>query len=95
MLVDVCEHAGGSLEGVVGGFEAGVFGAVLVGGVAGEDGGDVEYYGGLFVGERVLGCGFVGEGVEPVMSCSISINLQSVSFLPVLPMERPRRRCVI
>jgi len=53
------------LEGVVGGLEADVFVAVLVGRVAGEDGGDVEDDGGFFVGERVLGGWFVGEGVEP------------------------------
>jgi len=53
------------LEGVVGGLEADVFVAVLVGRVAGEDGGDVEDDRGFFVGEGVLGGWFVGEGVEP------------------------------
>lgn len=65
VLVDVGEHAGGCLEGVVGHLQPGILGAVLGGGVAGEDGGDVEDDGGLFEGEGELRRGLVGEGVEP------------------------------
>jgi hypothetical protein len=65
VLVDVGEHAGGGLERVVRRLEADILVAVLVGGVAREDGRDVEDDGGLFVGERVLRRGLVGEGVEP------------------------------
>jgi hypothetical protein len=49
ILVDVREHAGGGLERVVRGLEADILVAVLVRGVAGEDGGDVEDDGGLLV----------------------------------------------
>jgi hypothetical protein len=54
VLIDVREHASGSLEGVVCSLEADIFVSILVGSVAGEDGGDVEDDGGLFVGEGVL-----------------------------------------
>ena len=47
VLVYVSEHAGGGLEGVIGGLEAGFLGPCLVGGMAGQDGGDVEDDGGL------------------------------------------------
>ena len=50
---------------MVGGLEPDILVAVLVGGVAGQDGGDVEDDGGLLEGERVLRGGLVGEGVEP------------------------------
>lgn len=67
VLVDVGEHACRGLERVICGLEAGFFGPGLVGGMAGEDGGDVEDDGGLFEGERVLGGWFVGECVKPVI----------------------------
>ena len=65
VLVYVGEHAGGSLKGVVGGLETGFFGTRLVGGMAGQNGGYVEDYGGFFEGKRVLGGGLVGESVKP------------------------------
>lgn len=37
-----------------------------MGGMAGENGRDVEDDGSLLVGERVLRSGFVSKGVEPV-----------------------------
>jgi len=46
--------------------EADIFVAVLVGGVAGEDGGNVEDDGGFLVCQRVLRGGFVCKGVEPI-----------------------------
>ena len=66
VLVNVCEHAGGGLKGMVGCLETGLLGSGLVGRMAGEDGRDVEYYGRLFEGKRVLGCDLVGESIEPV-----------------------------
>lgn len=65
ILIYICEHAGGSLEGVIGCFEACVFMAVLVRGMAGEDGGDVEYYRGFLECEGILRRGFVSEGIKP------------------------------
>ena len=44
-----------------------VFGTVLICGIAGQDGGDVEYYRGFLVRERVLGRGFMCEGVKPAI----------------------------
>ena len=40
---------------------------ILVGGVAGQDGGDVENDAGLFVCEGVLGGRLVREGIKPVL----------------------------
>lgn len=51
---------------MVGNFEHCLLVAVLVGGMAGENGRDVEDDGSLLVGERVLRGGFVGKGIEPV-----------------------------
>lgn len=45
--------------------EANIFVAVLVRGVAGKDGRDVEYDGGFLVCERVLRCRLVCKGIEP------------------------------
>lgn len=45
--------------------ETGVVGSVLVGGMAGKDGGDVEDDGSFLEGERVLGSGFMGESIVP------------------------------
>lgn len=50
---------------MVGGLKAGLLRPVLVGGMTRQDGGDVEDDGCLLVGERVLGRGFMGEGVVP------------------------------
>jgi hypothetical protein len=50
---------------VVGGLEARLLGSRLVGGMAGEDGGDVEDDGGFLKRERVLGGCLVRKGVEP------------------------------
>jgi hypothetical protein len=66
VLIDICEHASRSLEAVVCGLETRVFMPILVRGMAGEDGGDVEDYGGFLVCEAVLRRRFVGECVEPV-----------------------------
>jgi hypothetical protein len=68
ILVDVREHAGRSLEGMVSCLEPGLFGARLVGGMAGQDGRDVEDDRGFFEGERVLRGGLVGERIVPVAS---------------------------
>src|SRR4051794_449245 len=65
VFVYIGKHAGGRLEGVVGSLEARVFETVLVRGVAGENGRDVVDYRRLLVCERVLGGGFVREGIIP------------------------------
>lgn len=65
VLVYVGEHAGGSLEGVVGCFESGLFEAVLVRRMAGEHGRDVEDDRSFLEREGVLRGGFVCESVEP------------------------------
>lgn len=49
VLVDVCEHAGRSLKGMVCRLQSGVIETVLVRCMARKDGGDVEYYGSLLV----------------------------------------------
>lgn len=59
--------------------EGRVVGAVLEGGVGGENGGNVEDDGGLFKGERVLLCGFMGKGIEPV-KC---VNRYPRGYIPV------------
>ena len=50
---------------MVGGLEGRLFGTVLEGGMAGEDGGDVEDDGSFLEGEGVLRRGLVGKGIEP------------------------------
>ena len=66
VLVDVGKHAGGRLKGVVGRLEPAVLRTVLVGGMTGEDGGDVEDDGRFLVRQRELRRRLVGKGIEPV-----------------------------
>lgn len=65
IFIDVGKHAGRSLERMVRSLEADIFVAILVGRVARQDGGDVEYDGRFFVRERVLRRGLVGKGIKP------------------------------
>lgn len=65
IFINVSEHASSSLERVIGRFEAVVLMPVLNSCMTGEDCCYVEYYGGFFVGERVLRSGLVGECIEP------------------------------
>ena len=65
VLVDVGEHAGGGLKGMVGGLEAGVVGSILIRGMAGEYRGDVEDDRRLLVGQGILRGRLVGKGIEP------------------------------
>ncbi len=65
VLVYICEHAGGGLERVVGGFKSGLFEAVLMRRMAREHSRNVEDDRSFLECERVLRGGFVRESVEP------------------------------
>ena len=65
ILVDVGEHARGCLERVVGRLKPGVVGSVLVGGMAGQDGGDIEDDGRFLKGQGILGGRLMSEGIIP------------------------------
>ncbi len=67
VLVDICEHAGGGLERVVGGLESGLFEAVLVRRMAREHSGNIEDDRSFLECERVLRGGFVRESVKPAV----------------------------
>ena len=75
ILVDIGEHAGGCLEGMVSSLEACIFMSVLMGSVAGEDSCNIEDYGSFFVGKRVLGGRLVCKGIEPGLK---NVPLQSI-----------------
>ena len=83
VLVDVGEHACGSLERVIGGLEAGIIGTVLVCGMTGQDGRDVEDNRCFLVCERVLGSGFVCEGIIPMgwSARSAHVFLSSYTYI--------------
>lgn len=67
ILVDICEHAGRCLEGVVGGLETSIFGAVLDGCIAGQDSGDIENQRCLLKSQRVLRGRLLRKSIEPMV----------------------------
>lgn len=77
VLVDICEHASGGLERVVGGFESGLLEAVLVRCMAGEHSGNVEDDRSFLERERVLRGGFVCESVKPADQKMLAQNQRS------------------
>ena len=66
VLIDVGEHPRGRLEGVICGFEANILGAVLVRGVAGEYGRNIENNRSFLECQRVLRCRLVGKRIIPM-----------------------------
>lgn len=73
---------------MVGGLEARIFGAVLVGGMAGQDSGNVEDDGGFFIGERVLGDSLVRKSIVPGMCLCLVFRDKKLFQAAILPCER-------
>jgi hypothetical protein len=67
IFIDISKHASRRLERMICRLEPRLIKPVLIRSMAGKDGRDVEDDGGLFVGERVLGSGFVGKSIEPTL----------------------------
>lgn len=75
IFVDICEHAGSRLEGMVSCLKACIFVSVLMSSMTGEDSGNIEDNGCLFIGKRVLRSWLVCKGIEP----GVTILLFSIS----------------
>ena len=84
VLVDVREHAGGSLEGVVRGLEPDILVSVLIRSMTRQDCGYVEDDRTLLIRQRVLRCRFVGKGIEP---CAVSAASRYMAPSAGLPCE--------